>query len=58
MIDNIGTGTGCGSCDAATGAGRDHGKPGLRPHHDPDSYVAFVPDRDGIDVEAVCRQPE
>ena len=42
---------------AITAGGRDHGKPGLRPHYDPDYYGAFVLDPDGINVEAVYRGP-
>ncbi len=44
---------------AAMNAGvRDNGKPGLRPHYDPDYYGAFVFDPDGVNVEAVCLRPE
>ena len=43
---------------AIKAGGRDNGKPGLRPHYDPDYYGAFVYDPDGINVEAVTRRPE
>ncbi len=42
---------------AMKAGGRDNGKPGLRPHYDPDYYGAFVFDPDGVNVEAVCRRP-
>ena len=43
---------------AALGAGgRDNDRPGLRPHHGPDYYAAFVLDPDGANIEAVCRAP-
>lgn len=38
--------------------GKDNGAPGLRPHHHPDHYAAFVIDPDGHDVEAVYHRPE
>ena len=45
--------------DAAIAAGgKDNGAPGLRPQYHPDYYGAFVYDRDGNNIEAVCRQPE
>ncbi len=37
---------------------RDNGAPGLRPHYHPNYYGAFVIDRDGNNVEAVCHLPE
>lgn len=44
--------------DAALAAGgRDHGAAGVRQYH-PHYYGAFVLDPDGINVEAVCHQPE
>jgi len=43
---------------AALAAGaRDNGAPGLRPHYHPDYYGAFVIDRDGHNIEAVCHKP-
>jgi len=43
---------------AALAAGaRDNGAPGLRPHYHKDYYGAFVIDRDGHNVEAVCHKP-
>ena len=45
--------------DAAIAAGaRDNGAPGLRPQYHPNYYGAFVLDRDGNNIEAVCHQPE
>jgi catechol 2,3-dioxygenase-like lactoylglutathione lyase family enzyme len=45
--------------DAAIAAGgRDNGAPGLRPQYHPNYYGAFVIDRDGNNIEAVCHQPE
>lgn len=44
---------------AALGAGgRDHGKPGLRPHYHPAYYGAFILDPDGNNIEAVCHDPK
>jgi catechol 2,3-dioxygenase-like lactoylglutathione lyase family enzyme len=44
---------------AATSAGgRDNGAPGPRPHYHPNYYGAFVLDADGVNVEAVCHEPE
>lgn len=44
---------------AAMAAGaRDNGKPGLRPDYHPNYYAAFVLDRDGHHIEAVCHRPE
>lgn len=41
---------------ALAAGGTDNGPPGLRPYH-PDYYAAFVIDRDGHHIEAVCHQP-
>jgi catechol 2,3-dioxygenase-like lactoylglutathione lyase family enzyme len=38
---------------ALAAGGRDHGAPGLRPHHHPGYYAAYVLDPDGNNVEAV-----
>jgi len=35
--------------------GSSEGAPGLRPHYGPDFYVAYVRDRDGNKLAAVCR---
>ncbi len=35
--------------------GRSEGAPGLRPHYNPDFYVAYVRDPDGNKLAAVCR---
>jgi catechol 2,3-dioxygenase-like lactoylglutathione lyase family enzyme len=43
---------------AMANGGRDNGPPGLRPHYHPNYYAAFVHDPDGINVEAVCHNPE
>jgi catechol 2,3-dioxygenase-like lactoylglutathione lyase family enzyme len=37
--------------------GRDAGPPGVRPHYTMPFYGAFVFDRDGFKIEAVCRAP-
>lgn len=43
---------------AAIAAGaRDNGGPGVRPHYHPNYYGAFVIDRDGNNIEAVCHVP-
>jgi len=43
---------------AAMAAGaRDNGKPGVRPHYHPNYYAAFVIDKDGNNIEAVCHAP-
>ncbi|MFC5740730.1 VOC family protein [Dyella tabacisoli] len=42
---------------ALAAGGRDNGAPGPRPHYHPDYYGAFVLDRDGNNIEAVCRLP-
>ena len=45
--------------DAALAAGgKDNGGPGLRPQYHPTYFGAFVIDRDGHNIEAVCHQPE
>jgi catechol 2,3-dioxygenase-like lactoylglutathione lyase family enzyme len=45
--------------EAALAAGaRDNGAPGLRPQYHPHYYGAFVYDRDGNNIEAVCHDPE
>ena len=45
--------------DAAVSAGgKSNGPPGLRTQYDPNYFAAFVLDRDGHNVEAVCRLPE
>ncbi len=38
--------------------GGDNGPPGVRPHYHAAYYAAFVIDPDGVNVEAVCHQPE
>ena len=43
---------------ALAAGGRDNGAPGIRPHYGPNYYAAFVFDPDGINVEAVCHEPE
>jgi catechol 2,3-dioxygenase-like lactoylglutathione lyase family enzyme len=43
---------------AIAAGGRDHGKPGVRPHYHPNYYGAFVLDPDGHNIEAVCHSPE
>ncbi len=44
---------------AALEAGaKDNGAPGLRPHYHPNYYGAFVIDPNGVNLEAVCHQPE
>ena len=42
---------------AIAAGGRDHGKPGVRPHYHPNYYGAFVLDLDGHNIEAVCHSP-
>ncbi|WP_151637394.1 VOC family protein [Noviherbaspirillum aerium] len=42
---------------ALAAGGIDNGVPGLRPHHHPDYYGAFVLDPEGRNIEAACRQP-
>ena len=43
---------------AMAGGAKDNGAPGLRPNYHPNYYAAFVFDRDGHHIEAVCHQPE
>ena len=43
---------------AIAAGGKDNGAPGLRPQYHPNYYGAFVLDRDGNNIEAVCHQPE
>jgi catechol 2,3-dioxygenase-like lactoylglutathione lyase family enzyme len=42
---------------AKAAGGKDHGRPGLRPHYHPNYYGAFVLDPDGHNIEAVCHLP-
>ena len=42
---------------AIAAGGRDNGKPGIRAHYHPNYYGAFVLDRDGHNIEAVCHAP-
>jgi catechol 2,3-dioxygenase-like lactoylglutathione lyase family enzyme len=42
---------------AIAAGGRDNGKPGIRPHYHANYYGAFVFDRDGNNIEAVCHSP-
>jgi catechol 2,3-dioxygenase-like lactoylglutathione lyase family enzyme len=43
---------------AALAAGaEDNGAPGIRAQYHPNYYGAFVRDRDGHNIEAVCRKP-
>jgi catechol 2,3-dioxygenase-like lactoylglutathione lyase family enzyme len=42
---------------AMAAGGKDHGRPGLRPHYHRNYYGAFVLDPDGHNVEAVCHLP-
>jgi catechol 2,3-dioxygenase-like lactoylglutathione lyase family enzyme len=45
--------------DAAIKAGgKDNGKPGIREQYHPNYYGAFVLDRDGHNIEAVCHTAE
>ncbi len=45
--------------DAAIAAGAaDNGNPGIRTQYHPNNYGAFVLDRDGYNIEAVCHMPE
>jgi catechol 2,3-dioxygenase-like lactoylglutathione lyase family enzyme len=41
---------------AISAGGKDNGKPGLRPHYHPNYYGAFILDRDGHNIEAVCHE--
>ena len=43
---------------AIAAGGTDNGAPGLRPHYHPNYYGAFVLDRDGHNIEAVCHAPQ
>jgi catechol 2,3-dioxygenase-like lactoylglutathione lyase family enzyme len=43
---------------AIAAGGKDNGAPGLRPHHHPDYYAAFVIGPDGHNIEAICHKPE
>ena len=43
---------------ALAAGGRDNGEPGLRPNYGPHYYAAFVFDPDGVNVEAVCDNPD
>lgn len=43
---------------ALDAGGTDNGAPGLRPEYHENYYGAFVLDPDGINVEAVCHDPE
>jgi catechol 2,3-dioxygenase-like lactoylglutathione lyase family enzyme len=38
--------------------GKDEGAPGLRPDYHPNYYAAFLFDRDGNKIEAVCHSPQ
>ncbi|MGO9595046.1 MAG: VOC family protein [Steroidobacteraceae bacterium] len=40
---------------ALANGGGSEGAPGLRPHYGPDFYAAYVRDRDGNKLAAVCR---
>ena len=39
---------------AVRAGGKDNGKPGLRKDYSPDYYAAFILDKDGNNIEAVC----
>ena len=39
---------------AMRSGGKDNGKPGLRKDYSPDYYAAFILDKDGNNIEAVC----
>jgi len=41
--------------NAVQNGGTSEGKPGLRPHYQPDFYAAYVRDPDGNKLVAVCR---
>jgi catechol 2,3-dioxygenase-like lactoylglutathione lyase family enzyme len=44
--------------EAALAAGaEDNGPPGVREHYHPTYYAAFVRDREGNNIEAVCHSP-
>lgn len=42
---------------ALAAGGTDNGAPGIRAQYHPNYYAAFVRDRDGHNVEAVCHRP-
>ena len=42
---------------AIAAGGTDNGPPGVRAHYHPNYYGAFVRDRDGHNIEAVCHAP-
>ena len=42
---------------AIAAGGTDNGPPGVRAHYHPSYYGAFVLDRDGNNIEAVCHFP-
>ena len=42
---------------ALAAGGKDNGAPGLRPQYHANYYAAFVHDRDGHNIEAVCHAP-
>ncbi|MDR3423744.1 MAG: VOC family protein [Alphaproteobacteria bacterium] len=39
---------------AIQAGGSDNGRPGLRPQYHPNYYAAYILDRDGYNLEAVC----
>ncbi|HYK65154.1 MAG TPA: VOC family protein [Patescibacteria group bacterium] len=43
---------------ALPAAGKDNGKPGLRPEYHANYYGGFVKDPDGNNIEAVCHKDE
>jgi catechol 2,3-dioxygenase-like lactoylglutathione lyase family enzyme len=43
---------------ALQAGGKDNGPPGLRPEYHANYYAAFVFDKDGNNVEAVCHAPQ
>lgn len=43
---------------ALAAGGKDNGAPGIRERYHPNYYAAFVIDPDGMNVEAVCHEPE
>jgi catechol 2,3-dioxygenase-like lactoylglutathione lyase family enzyme len=43
---------------AMAAGGKDNGAPGLREVYHPNYYGAFVLGPDGLNIEAVCHQPE
>jgi hypothetical protein len=43
---------------ARAAGGVDDGAAGLRPNYHPSYYAAFVLDRDGHRIEAVCHAPD